>query len=191
MHQLPLNAAASRQKGVVLVIALVLLVAITLLSLASMSTTTLELMMASNQQARTNAFQQAEAGIDAINGNLDNFLVSGLVGEKRCTAGFHDSRYYDATGEVTCSSPDLTAPAAFDLSDSRAAVGRLPPRLQAAPRFIETSAEKLKVATFKTDSRYDARDTGGGRAEHNQGVIVTVLTPSEETVVSGDDIDVN
>lgn len=189
MHELPLNSVPSRQKGVVLVVALVLLVAITLLSLAGMSTTTLELLMATNQQSRVNAFQQAEAGLDAVGSNLDNFPVSGLVGEQRCTPGFHDARYSDATGEVTCSTPDLTVPAAYDLTRSRAAVGRLPPRLQAAPRFIETSAEKLKVATFKIDSRYDARETRGGRAEHNQGLIVTVLTPSEETVISGDDID--
>lgn len=191
MCQLPTSAVPICQKGVVLVVALVLLVAITLLSLAGMSTTTLELIMATNQQARVNAFQQSEAGIDAVSSNLDNFPVSGPVGSERCTSDFHDSRYYDATGEVACSSPDLTVPADYDLTRSRAAVGRLPPRLQAAPRFIETSAEKLKVATFKIDSRYDAREIRGGRAEHNQGMIITVLTPSEETVVSGDDIDVD
>lgn len=182
MRQLPLNAVPSRQKGVVLVVAMVLLVAITLLSLAGISTTTLELMMATNQQARTDAFQQAEAGIDAVSRNLDNFAVSGPVGSERCTPGFDDT-------DVNCGSPDLTVPADYDQTHSRAAVGRLPPLLQAAPRFIETSAEKLKVATFKIDSRYDARESRRGRAEHNQGIIVTVLTPSEEKVISGGDID--
>lgn len=191
MRQQSTQAPLNHQQGVVLVVALVLLVAITLLSLAGISTTTLELMMATNQQARTNAFQQAEAGVDAVGSNLDNFAIVGLVGEQRCTPGFHDDRYYDASGEITCSSPDLAVPAAYDPTYSRATVGRLPPRLQAAPRFIETSVEKLKVATFKIDSRFDARETRGGRAEHNQGMIVTVLTPSEEEVISGDDIDVD
>lgn len=190
MRLVPSNSSLPhRQQGVVLVVALVLLVAITLLSLAGISTTTLELQMATNQQERVNAFQQAETGIDAVSADLNNFAVSGLVGQEHCTTGFHDNRYYDATGEVTCITPDLTVPAAYDLTDSRAAVGRLPPRLQAAPRFIETSVEKLKVATFKIDSRFDSRDTGGGRAEHHQGLIVSVLTPSEETVISGNDID--
>lgn len=190
MRPQPMNTVPNHQKGVVLVVALVLLVAITLLSLAGMSTTTLELLMATNQQARTNAFQQAEAGVDAVGSNLDNFAVVGAVGAQRCTPGFHDGRYYDATGEITCGSPDLVIPSEYDLTYSRGVVGRLPPRLQAAPRFIETSAKKLKVATFKIDSRYDARDTRQGRAEHNQGMIVTVLTPGEETVIRGDDIDI-
>lgn len=189
MRHQRMNTIPNRQSGVVLVVALVLLVAITLLSLAGMSTTTLELLMATNQQARTNAFQQAEAGIDAVAGNLDNFNVVGAVGAQRCTTDFHHDRYYNATDEVTCGSSDLVVPSEYDLTYSRAAVGRLPPRLQAAPRFIETSAEKLKVATFKVDSRHDARNARGGRAEHNQGMIVTVLTPGQETVVGGGDID--
>jgi len=184
----PLNLSA-KQRGVVLVVALVLLVAVTMLSLAGISTTTLELMMASNQQARINSFQQAQAGIAAVGSDLDNFQVTGGVGHVRCTADFHNSRYYDATGEVSCGSPDLAVPAAYDLTHSRTAVWRLPPLLEPAPRFTETSAEKLKVASYKIDSRYDARDRRGGRAEHNQGLIVTVLTPSEETVISSDDID--
>jgi len=173
----------------VLVVALVLLLAITLLSLAGMSTTTLELMMATNQQARVNAFQQAETGIDAVTSNLDNFRVTGPVGATRCTPEFHGQRYYDATDEIDCNAFDLALPAGFDLMRSRALVERLPPLLQPAPRFMETSAEKLKVATFKIDSRYDAREVRGGRAEHAQGMLVTALSPSEETVISGEEVD--
>lgn len=186
---LPHNPS-TRQNGVVLVVALVLLVAITLLSLAGMSTTTLELMMATNQQARTNAFQQAEAGIDAVRSNLDNYRVSGPVGVERCTTDFDNtSKYYDASAEVDCDSYDISVPAGFDLDHSRVATERLPPLLQPAPRFIETSSEKLKVATFRTDSRYDARETRGGRAEHIQGMLVTVLTPTEEERVRDADFD--
>lgn len=180
----------NRQRGVVLVVALVLLVAVTLLSLAGISTTTLELKMATNQQARVNAFQQAEAGIDAVVTDLNNFPVTGTVGAERCTTDFDNtSKYYDASGEVNCGSYDVIVPGSFSLARSRMAIERMPPRLQPAPRFVETSAEKLKVATFKVDSRYDGRKVSGGRAEHNQGVIITVLTPSEETVIRGGDID--
>lgn len=192
MGAIPPVRLPNRQKGVVLVVALVLLVAITLLSLAGINTTTLELRMASNQQARVNAFQQAEAGIDGVKTDMSNFAVKGLVGQGRCTTDFHDtSRYYDATGEVSCDTYDVSVPGQLDLTYSRVAIQRLPPRLQPAPRFVETSAEKLKVAAYKIDSRYDARDMRGGRAEHNQGMIVTVLTPGEETIVRGEDIDLN
>lgn len=185
------NRLPYRQNGVVLVVALVLLVAITLISLAGISTTTLELMMATTQQARTDAFQQAEAGIDAVSSNLDNFPVTGAVGAERCTADFDDTSKYYPADDVNCGTYDIAVPAEFELTYSRAAIERIPPRLQPAPRFVETSAEKLKVATFKIDSRYDARDSRGGRSEHHQGLIVTVLTPSEEKVISGDDIDMN
>jgi hypothetical protein len=173
-----------RQRGVVLIVALVLLVAITLLSLAGISTTTLELIMATNQQARVTAFQQAEAGIDAATASLENFPVSGLVGAERCTPDFNDD-------DVDCGATNITLPDGFDLTYSRIRIARLPPLLQPAPRYIETSAEKLKVANFLTDSRYDAREIRGSRAEHNQGLFVTVLTPSEETVIRGDDIDID
>lgn len=191
MRRQPMNSPPKRQQGVVLVIALVLLIAVTLLSLAGMSTTTLEFIMASNQQARVNAFQQAEAGIDGVNSNLeDNFRVAGPVGWGRCTVGFHDAdKYYDATGEVTCNTFDVAVPAGFDLSHSRVVIERLPPWRQHPPPFMETTVT-AKVATFKTDSRYDARDTRGGRAEHNQGRIVTV-PPSDVFVGRDDDIDVN
>jgi len=181
----------NKQQGMVLVVALVLLVAVTLLSLAGISTTRLELMMATNQQARVNAFQQAQTGIAAVGSEMVNFQVTGGVGNVRCTVGFDDSRYYNATDEVSCGASDLVVPSDYDLAHSRAAVRRLAPLLQSAPRFIETSVEKLKVATFQIDSRYDARDQRRGRAEHNQGIIITVLTPAEETVISGDDIDTN
>lgn len=178
-----------RERGVVLVVALVLLVAVTLLSVAGISSTTLELRMATNQQARSTAFQEAESGIAAVKDDEDNFRVTGSVGSVRCTNGFHDGRYYSA--DLSCSSTDLVVPDTFHLTLKRAAVTRLPPLLQSAPRFIETSAEKLKVATYKIDSRYDARDQRGGRAEHNQGRIITVLTPSEETVITDSDFDAN
>lgn len=181
----------TRQQGVVLIVALVLLVAVMVLSLAGISTTTLELRMAANQQARVNAFQQAQGGIAAVKSNLDNFRATGIVGAVRCTADFHDGRYYDATGDVPCGASDLTAPSGLNLTHTRVAVQRLPPLLQPAPRFIETSAEKLKVATYKIDSRFDARTQRGARAEHHQGLIVTVLTPSEETVVTDSDFDAN
>lgn len=187
-----MNVVPNRQEGVVLVVSLVLLVAITLLSLAGISTTTLEFLMASNQQDRVDAFQQAEAGIDATASYGDNFQVRGLVGDSHCTPGFLDtSKYYDASAEVTCNAFDVSIPAAFDLTYSRVDIQRMPPLLQPAPRFIESSAEKLKVASFKIDSRYDARALEEGRAEHNQGVIVTTLTPAEQTVIRGQDIDVN
>jgi hypothetical protein len=54
----------NRQRGVALVISLVMLVVLTLLAIAGMSGSTLELTMADNTQQRENAFEAAEAVLE-------------------------------------------------------------------------------------------------------------------------------
>src|SRR4051812_10149488 len=51
------------QSGAALVVALILLVALSLMAISSMNTATLDLIMAGNEQYRTRAFQASEAGI--------------------------------------------------------------------------------------------------------------------------------
>ena len=53
-----------RQRGVALVIALIMLVILTLLAMSGMNTATTELLMAGNEQYRRNAAQTATAGIE-------------------------------------------------------------------------------------------------------------------------------
>jgi type IV pilus assembly protein PilX len=61
---LPRIAAARRQKGAALVVALILLMVLTLLAISGMNTATLELQMAGNAQYSENAFQASEVGIE-------------------------------------------------------------------------------------------------------------------------------
>jgi type IV pilus assembly protein PilX len=56
--------AARRQQGAALIIGLVLLLVLTLLAVSSMSSASLEFIMAGNEQYRSNAFQAAEVGIE-------------------------------------------------------------------------------------------------------------------------------
>lgn len=53
------------QHGSALVVALILLVALTLMAIASMNTASLDLIMAGNEQYRSRAFHTAEAGVEA------------------------------------------------------------------------------------------------------------------------------
>jgi type IV pilus assembly protein PilX len=53
-----------QQSGAALVIGLILLLVLTLLAVAGMSSASLEFIMAGNEQYRANAFQAAEAGIE-------------------------------------------------------------------------------------------------------------------------------
>jgi type IV pilus assembly protein PilX len=52
------------QNGAALVIGMILLLVLTLLAVAGMSSASLEFIMAGNEQLRANAFQAAEAGIE-------------------------------------------------------------------------------------------------------------------------------
>jgi len=64
MRTTPKGRSRARQQGAALVIGLILLMVLTLLAVSSMSTASLEFIMAGNEQYRSNAFQAAEAGIE-------------------------------------------------------------------------------------------------------------------------------
>jgi type IV pilus assembly protein PilX len=69
-----LPIGASRERGVVLVMALVILLILTILGVTAMSTSSLQEKMAGNTQEQTKAFQAAESGISKIastSGTLD------------------------------------------------------------------------------------------------------------------------
>ena len=56
--------ALSRQDGAALVVGLLLLLVLTVLAISGMTTATLELQMAGNEQYQERAFQRAEAGLE-------------------------------------------------------------------------------------------------------------------------------
>ena len=62
-HQNWNRQSPQRQQGAALIVGMILLMVITLLAIAGMNTSTLELQMAGNVQFRQNAFQAAEIGI--------------------------------------------------------------------------------------------------------------------------------
>lgn len=63
--RIPLLTTARRQRGVALITGLILMVVLTLLTIAAMRTTTLEELMARNARDRDLAFQAAEAALRA------------------------------------------------------------------------------------------------------------------------------
>lgn len=68
-----------RQKGVVLIIALVILVLVTLVGLSTIRTTTMEEKMAGNSRDRDKALQAAEAVVQACLAQLDAGTYVGTV----------------------------------------------------------------------------------------------------------------
>ncbi len=75
------------QNGAILMVALVFLIAITLLSTSSMRSSNIGLFMAQNEESRVTAEQAAQALADAIVANPSSTPVVGLSGFTFCTAG--------------------------------------------------------------------------------------------------------
>lgn len=167
------------QRGAVLLVALVLLLGVTVVSLSSLNTGLLEMIMAGNEEARIAAFQRAQAGIDAIATDPANFPVVGGIGDTNCTGNI--------TGE-TCTETNLSFPNGFDGARHSAKTERLGPLLACPPRGFATSCDAFKVAHFSVDSRYDEIENRGGSARLFQGFMVLVPEASEETVISDGDI---
>jgi type IV pilus assembly protein PilX len=65
------------QSGVALVIALVMIVILTLIGLASTYTSTFEIKLSGNKRGTTDAFYAADSGVQVTVANIDNFSLPG------------------------------------------------------------------------------------------------------------------
>ncbi len=65
------------QSGVALVLALVMIVILTLIGLASTYTSTFEMKLSGNKRGTTDAFYAADSGVQVITANVDNFSLPG------------------------------------------------------------------------------------------------------------------
>lgn len=123
------GTAAPNQRGVVLVITLILLLVLTLVGLAATTSTSLEEKMTANQRDTQVAFQAAEAALrngesqlqQANPGNFNN--TSGLFDESTSTITDFDS--YATSSSTT-----------WDDSDSIAYYGTLDPAPDSLPRYF-------------------------------------------------------
>ena len=90
-------AVLKDQSGVVLVISLMLLVVITLITLASTFTSTVEVKLGGNKRGSTDAFYAAESGIQVAAANVDNFNLSGKYTDNKYDP-FTDPKNSNPTG---------------------------------------------------------------------------------------------
>ena len=159
-----------RQDGAILVISLVILIAITLLTISSMRSSNIGLRMAQNEESRVAAAQGAQALADAIVSDPNTTPVIGGSGFTICTAGESgcnrndlpvanpEIAYYIATGDLT------------------GRVQRMGPIFRPPPRVVESSIDKFSSATFEVTATYDRADEALGRQQIVEGVMVLVPT---------------
>jgi Tfp pilus assembly protein PilX len=156
-------------------VVLILLVAVTALSMASLQTALLELLMAGNAEARLGALQKAQGAVEAAASEADNFVLPGAKDHINCTPGFDV-----AHPGTTCTETTVTFAAAFaasgDAADTHARVQRLHPLLAdcAAARGLESECGKLDYAAFSVESRYRSARPRGGSAVVVQGYLLAV-----------------
>ena len=157
-----------RQQGAILVVALMFLIAITLLTLSSMRATNIGLYMAQNEESRIAAEQAAQALADAIVANPGSTPVYGMQGFTACTAGEANCDRYD----LPVGDPVLESAIASDHISAR--VERVGPIFRPPPRVVESSIDKFTSAGFRVTTTYDRMDEGLGRQQVSQGVLVLV-----------------
>ncbi|MDX1509233.1 MAG: PilX N-terminal domain-containing pilus assembly protein [Woeseiaceae bacterium] len=157
-----------RERGAILVVALVFLVAITLLTLSSMRSSNINLRMAQNEESRVAAVQAAQALTDAIIANPQSTPVVGSSGYTACTAA-----------EANCNRNDLNVPD-YSLQNDvamnylSARVERTGATYRPPPRVVESSIDKFTTASFNVTTTFDRARDGLGRQQITEGVIVLV-----------------
>ena len=144
--------------GTALVTALVLLVALTIVSLSGMQATTMQLQISGNDEAVVEATQVAQSIVDAVIENPDNFNVATIENYTVC-----------ATAGVGCDSESITlSDPMFATTGLQAKVQFLkettPPRMQRA-----SSAQYTKAAYYKITGGFDQTSNDRGRANVVQG----------------------
>jgi len=71
------NKLLNDQSGVALIIALIMIIVLTLLGLASTLTSTFEIKMSGNKRGTTDAFYAADSGVQVAVANINNFDLPG------------------------------------------------------------------------------------------------------------------
>ncbi len=156
------------QRGVILIVALVFLVAIILLTISSMRSSNIGLFLAQNEESRVAAEQAAQALADAIVTNPASTPVIGTTGFTSCTAGETGCDRND----LPVTNPVLAAAIASDHMQAR--VERTGEEFRPPPRAVETSIDKFSSASFRVVTTYDRVDEGLGRTQVSEGVLVLV-----------------
>ena len=157
-----------KQSGAILVIALMFLVAMTLLTLSSMRSSNIGLHMAQNEESRIAATQAAQALADAIVANPSSTPVVGNTGYTACTAGQLNCDRVDLPVE----NPILAAGIAANYISAR--VQRTGEEFRPPPRVVESSIDKFSSASFTVTTTYDRVEDGLGRQQVTEGVLVLV-----------------
>lgn len=166
-----------KQLGAALPIALMILLLVTIITVAGVNDTNLELQMSVNEEERTDAFQTAQAAVDQASedDNADNF-GGGAPGQiYKCTSNVA------ASAEYSCANGTLTlSGAGFDTYTAVKINRMYPPTQNSARRQTSTySGRFFRVMTFKVEGENQLPATPGTYVKIIQGVAQPFVAPSQ------------
>ena len=149
----PTGRSGARQRGVVLVVVLMMLIGITLISMAAVNTSVMELRMARNAEDTVNNFQTALSAVDFVISDTANLPTVGPLMQP-APVTLTGSVFGVASGDA------LTASAV------RIGECGLPPRMRAANSLMAYSAFDYEIT-----ANLDKNATGRGQTGVVQGYL--------------------
>lgn len=176
-----------RQQGAVLITALIFLVILTLISVAAMRSSTLELRMAGNEQEHRRALQSTQSAINGVLANANIQVVD--VGITTCyqfgstdttLAGCTSSNTETLTGGPGYGGPNMVSAhldeiGACPRSIANSARGQGSLRASSGGGSAGAGTGSGNCAYFTMTSRYDDTPARGGAAETAEGVIKLIF----------------
>ncbi len=156
----------NRQQGAALFVSLMLLLVITLVSVAALRTSRLELRMAGNQESRLESFMSAQALVDAIVATPATVPVIGNPGFTLCTAMEAGCDRYTLSFDNGLFAADLA-------KGSLAAVVTRGEEVP-IPRGLSTSVDKFNGVQYTVRSSFDRSAENLGRTQVVEGMLVLV-----------------
>lgn len=107
--------ALNDQSGAALVIALIMLIVLTLIALASSYTSIFEMMLSGNKRGKTNAFYTADGGVEAVVSEATNFSTSNYT--LIPNSGSLPQGLWNESIDSQFSSPTLSLPSGVRFTD--------------------------------------------------------------------------
>lgn len=170
-------AACGRDRGTVLLLAMVFLLLLSVLAATAMRSAVLAFQLAGNDQFREQALQQAQAVVAALAREPANFPLAGGVGYTLCAAGDAHAGCRGtlvAPPETVRAVPPGVALTYRVLRKGPLLLGRLPLRL---PETEVSSSRAYQVALFEARAEVDGSAVRLGRAAVAQGLALLVARP--------------
>jgi Tfp pilus assembly protein PilX len=162
-----------KNRGAVLLLALVFMLMLAMIAATVMQTAVMQLHMAGNDQFLEEAFYQAQAIVTEVSVDIENFSMEDSVGASNCPVG--------GSG-VQCDRRELHIAAAATTVDGVAVdyrVTRLEPLLWRGFPIRESqdrasSSDSFDAAIFEISARIDGSDAHLGNAHIVRGVALRV-----------------